>query len=211
MNMGLLIFDWSGVISDDRKPVYEANMRILREYGRPTYSFEDWLQITAMTAAEFLLSCGVQGEDEELFALYKKYLDETIEDGIVPEVYPDVHDTLKHVRGMGKGIAVLSSHPADNLRREAEHYNLMPFLDSIHGNSSDKASGLIEVCREFEISPQMSLYVGDTVHDIRAAKKAGVNPMGVCTGYHERERLEKEISNPDFLLENLSDLKEIIN
>lgn len=25
----LMVFDWSGVVSDDRPPVYEANMRVV--------------------------------------------------------------------------------------------------------------------------------------------------------------------------------------
>jgi phosphoglycolate phosphatase-like HAD superfamily hydrolase len=48
-------------------------------------------------------------------------------------------------------------------------------------------------------------YIGDTVYDIRSSKKAGTCSGAVCTGYHTRERLEKE--NPDLLLENLSELK----
>ncbi len=208
MNIGLLVFDWSGVISDDRRPVYKANMRILREYGKPVLSFEEWLQRSRMTAVEFLADNGVHGEDEELFALYKRYYDDAIRSGIVPEVYPDVHDALQHLMETGKKLAVLSSHPADNLRKEAQHYNLMPFLNSICGSSKEKSSGLIEVCKELGMDPQISLYLGDTVYDIRAAKQAGINSAGVCTGYHAKERLEEE--RPDFLLENLSELKKII-
>ena len=38
--MNLFIFDWSGVISDDRKPVYEANTRLLRERGLKILTFD---------------------------------------------------------------------------------------------------------------------------------------------------------------------------
>src|SRR3989344_4207780 len=75
-DIGLLVFDWSGVISDDRMPVYEANMRILEDYGKPTISFEEWLPRTTMTPVEFLKNHGVFGDDKKMFALYKKYFDE---------------------------------------------------------------------------------------------------------------------------------------
>jgi len=207
MKIKLLIFDWSGVISDDRRPVYEANMRILRDHNKPTMAFEEWLPRTTMTPIKFLASCGVNGNPDELFALYKKYYDEAVKSGIVPKIYPDVHNVLQNLKKMGKKLAVLSSHPADNLSKEAEDYNLRSFLDLISGNSKNKVRGLLAICEQLGEKPEFTLYVGDMIYDIRAAKEAGVHPIGICTGYHTRERLENE--KPEFLLENLSELKKI--
>ena len=43
MTIQLVIFDWSGPISDDRRPVYEADMAILRKYRKPAAPFEEWV------------------------------------------------------------------------------------------------------------------------------------------------------------------------
>lgn len=208
MKIDLVIFDWSGVISDDRRPVYAANVQVLRDYKKPRMSFEEWLPRTTMTPVEFFANHGVHGDSKKLYALYKKYYSEAVESGMVPKVYPDARDVFQYLRKGGKQIAVLGSHPIDNLKREAKDYALASFLSSIHGSARDKIEGLHTVCRELETVPEGASYVGDTIYDIRAAKKAGLHSVGVCTGYHTKERLEKE--EPEFLLECLSDLKEIL-
>ena len=98
MEIELLAFDWSGVVSDDRRPVYEANMKILKQYGKPIMTFEEWLPRTTMTPIEFLANHGIHGEPQYLFALYKKYLDDALASGIVPTVYPDAHDVFQHLQ-----------------------------------------------------------------------------------------------------------------
>ena len=70
----LLTFDWSGVISDDRPPVYEANMRMLEMYGKQRMSFEQWLPQTTMTPIEFMANQGVNGNPDSVFGLYRKAL-----------------------------------------------------------------------------------------------------------------------------------------
>jgi beta-phosphoglucomutase-like phosphatase (HAD superfamily) len=40
MPIKLYIFDWSGTLSDDRRPVYEANMRVLVAYGKQRMTFQ---------------------------------------------------------------------------------------------------------------------------------------------------------------------------
>ena len=62
MEPRLFVFDWSGTISDDRKPVYTANMRLLQGHGKPTMTFEEWLPRTRMTPGEFLADHGIYGD-----------------------------------------------------------------------------------------------------------------------------------------------------
>lgn len=208
MKIELAIFDWSGVISDDRRPVYKASMRVLRDYKKQIMSFEEWLPRTTMTPAEFFANHGVYDDPEELYALYKKYYGEAVESGIVPEVYPDACDVFQHLKKSGRDAAVLSSHPTENLEREAEDYGVALFLSLICDSAQDKIEGLRAVCRQLTMNPTSALYVGDTIYDIRAAKGAGLHSVGICTGYHVKERLEGE--EPEFLLECLADLKEIL-
>ena len=57
-------------------------------------------------------------------------------------------------------------------------------------------------------TPSNAIYLGDTIYDIRAAKKAGVHSVGVATGYHVRERLVNE--NPDFVVDSLTEFQSTI-
>lgn len=203
-----VIFDWSGVISDDRRTVYEANMRILADYGKPCLTYEQWLISTAANAVDFLQGQGVAEKAEKLTELYERYLNEVECRGIKPVMYHDAPDVLKYVRRRGKRAAVLSSHPAENLQNEAEDYGLLCYFDLLEGGSRNKAHDIVTICRRFCIAPSSVIYVGDMAYDIRSAKKAGVGAGGVTTGYHSRDRLLAE--DPDYLFDSLLELKSII-
>jgi phosphoglycolate phosphatase-like HAD superfamily hydrolase len=200
----VFVIDWSGVISDDRSPVFEANMELLKHYGKPTMTFEEWLPRTTMTPVEFVRNSGVHASSDEIWNLYKDFFDNEIASGNVPTVYPDAKNVLRYLQERDKLVVVLSSHPEDNLRKEAEDYEVLNLLDFIVANSKGKAQDLKSIYTRFKKDPKSVMYVGDTIFDIRAAKEVGVISAGVCTGYHTRERLEKE--NPRIILETLSDI-----
>lgn len=175
MEIKVFSTDWSGTFSDDRQPVYKANMGLLRHYGKPTMSFEAWLAASKLTAAEFLLSQGVSADPSEFPPLYKRYLNEEIAAGNVPRVYLGAAQALGHLKGKGVGLVVLSSHPVENLIREIREYGLEEFFPDggVMGDSKDKAEGLRKIGRRFGVEQQQILHLGDTVFDIQAAKKAG--------------------------------------
>jgi phosphoglycolate phosphatase len=204
----LISFDWSGVLSDDREPIYEANMRILEEYGKERIPFDTWLRETTLTPIGFLRNHGVHAEPNELFSSYIKHFNEVIESGITPTVYPNANKTLKYLQQKGYILVVLSSHPRQNLLKELKEYSLLEFFTDIFGESKDKTIGLKQIAEKFQLQPIEILHIGDMVYDIRAAKKAGTKSAGICTGYHSKERLKAE--NPDYLFNSLDEVMNVL-
>ncbi len=209
MNIKLVVFDWSGVISDDRKPVYAAANSMLKEHNKQLFSsFEEFFANATMTPVEYYVRQGISDDPKVIFEMYKKHYSNAIKSGITPKMYPDVRDVLHNLKNNGKKLAVLSSHPTESLKSEANKFGVEIFFDLISGNSENKVDGLETICIKLSVDPKDALYVGDMIYDVRAAKHAGIFAGGICTGYHTKEMLMKE--EPDFLLENLSELKNII-
>jgi len=204
MKVKIVVTDWSGVISDDRKPVYTANMRLLDDYGKPKMSFEEWLPRTRMTPQELLGDCGINDDPDKIFRQYTKYLEEAKKLGIVPILYPNVKETLEYLQDNNKSVVVISSHPEESLRREAMEYGIANLISLIVGNSRGKVEELREVCRNFNLAPREIVYIGDTIYDMRAAREVGVCSAAVCDGYHTREKLELE--NPDIVMGKFGEL-----
>jgi len=56
--------------------------------------------------------------------------------------------------------------------------------------------------------PEETICVGDMTHDIDMSRKAGIKIVAVSYGYQSKEKLLEK--NPDFLIEDLRELKNII-
>ncbi len=207
MAIDVFAFDWSGVISDDRKPVYHANMRMLADYGKTAIPFAKWLRMTQRTIVEFMESNGVVDSPERFSALYQKYFTEFSQNGMRPFSYPEAGEVLESLKNLGKTLTVLSYHPAPNLETELERYGLASLFAIVHGGVRDKTAELEGLYKSLDVDPHDVIYTGDMVFDIRAAKAAGVRSAGVCTGYHTRAMLAKE--EPTYLFRNLAGLKVI--
>lgn len=184
-----IIFDWSGTISDDRIPVYEANRRLLLKFNRPILPFEKFIEEALVSFEDFAKTLGLT--QEGLFQHYEKHYHEVIEEGIQPTPYPDTKYTLEFLTKINTNLMVLSSHPQSALEREAESYGIRECFNSLHGSSKNKAQDLIGVCNTHNFQHKI-LYVGDMTHDIKAAKQANIDSAAVCTGYHSRKKLEAE-------------------
>ena len=204
-----IVSDWSGVISDDARPVYEANLRLLNDHGRRGITFEEWRRLSGATPSGFLENCGIKADPDKTYDDYKRYFSEIVASGEKPNIFPGVRETLEELKKRGKRLIVLSSHPEENLAQEMQGYGIESFFELTVGSAIDKVSGLRGICNRLLFGKRYTLYVGDTIYDVRAAKEAEVLSAAVCNGYHDRERLNAE--NPDFLLENFSGLLEVVN
>lgn len=205
-DFAIVIFDWSGVISDDRLPVYESNMILLKNYGKSPITFEEWLPKTTLSVRDFGPVYGITVDPEKIAEEYRQVFNQTRERGTHPSVYLGAKDVLENLYKSGKQMVVVSSHPEENLFGEAEEYGLKKYFSLMVGNSKNKTEVILEVCKKLGIvpSPKSVAYIGDTIYDIRAAKGAGVYSIGISNGYHTKERLTNE--NPDKVIESLAEL-----
>ncbi len=214
MDTELVVFDWSGTVIDDRRLVYETITRLLKTQNVEIMSFDEWLSFVSTSVfsgvlSEYLFTAyNIKYDDEKLRDLYRENLNKVIADGINSILYPDTLDVFKYICDKGKKIAVVSFQPEDHILKEANENGLAQFIVKIVGSAFDKSANLTRLCEELDVRPNKTLFVGDMVGDVQAAKEAGVIPVAVTTGYHSKNLLSDE--KPTYLLSSLSDLKTII-
>lgn len=201
MKIDNYIFDWSGTLSDDRMPVYEANLRMFSDFGLPKLTFKKWLPITTGTVFDYFQQNGVKEKPEKIYSVYRKYYQEVNEEGLLPTVYPEAQNILGNLKKLNKKILVISSHPEEKLLAEAKKFKLANFFDAIIGNVTDKPATIQSEVVKSNFDPQKTIYIGDTVYDIRSAKKAGVISGAIGHGYHSSKILLKE--KPDYFFPDL--------
>ncbi len=71
-------------------------------------------------------------------------------------------------------------------------------------NKKPNPEGLLLISKKLGVKPRQILYVGDSAHDIIAAKNAGCKSAAVLTGMGLRYALAAE--SPDFIFNNLKEL-----
>lgn len=207
MPIKLCVFDWSGTISDDRLPVYEANRKLCEHYGVVLLPYDEWLRATTMTPREYFASAGVTDDQETLFRIYKQYYIDVINSGIIPTVYADADPLLTQL-AQDKTLAVVSSHPVESLQHEADLFGLRHLFKAFVGESTNKTHDLMALLEELGYDTKEAIYVGDMIYDIRSAKAAGITSIAVTTGYHPKAMLEAE--HPDHIIDNLTQLRKLI-
>ncbi len=198
-----IIFDWSGVISDDRPPVYEANMILLEKYGKKRITFKEWLPNTKLSVVEYMQSHNINVDPSIIFKEYKKAFDKVRKSGIHPHLYSDAAGVIKKLSHNGTRLFVINTHPAQNLEQEAREYGIYKYFENFIGTIRDKAETIAIILEKIE-KPKEVFYVGDTIYDIQAAKKAKIKSVAITNGYHIRKRLLEE--KPDIIVDSLTEL-----
>ncbi len=199
-----VIFDWSGVISDDRRPVHAADGIVLEKYGIKNLPFDAWLADTKASAPEYFAYRGIKGDVEVLIKEYETALGIVRERGVHPVLYPDAVATVKALSESGKKMFVVSKHPESHLHREAREYGIAEHFVEILGDLPEKTLAIENILVSHDFTPSSVVYVGDMTYDIQAGRSAGVVCAAVSTGYQVRALLAVE--KPDIFLESLSEL-----
>lgn len=93
--------------------------------------------------------------------------------------------------------------------RILDHFRLTQFFHGIYGSKldgrlSDKAALVAHILKTEGLDPQLTLMVGDRLHDIIGGKKNGVATAAVTYGYGSRNEIEEV--EPDFIFHSPSDL-----
>lgn len=114
----------------------------------------------------------------------------------ISELLEGAELVLKGVRELGLKVGLLTNNGRLATSIVLEKHGIARYFDVIITRDESKAlkpdpTGLHLVLSTLNVSPEETIFVGDSVIDARAAKEAGVLFFGVETGIHDRDDLEK--------------------
>jgi phosphoglycolate phosphatase-like HAD superfamily hydrolase len=198
-----IIFDWSGTISDDIRQVYETTMDIFDYYKIEKIPFECFKETIELPYQHFLKKFVPNIDTNEAYALFRKFFDKKDK----PKPFPDAEEALAYLQSRGIRMVALSAHHL--VKQQAkEYFPHKNFFMRIYDDVEDKKKVIASILEDLNFKPEESLLVGDMVHDIETGRKAVIKTAAVLRGYHSRIKLER--ANPDFILNDLSELKNLI-
>ena len=194
MKYRLLVFDWDGTIIDSASTIAACIQDASRELG---------LAVPDAERASHVIGLGLQdamriavpglpaARYPEFVASYRSHF-QTRKDSM--QLFDGMRALLE---GLARKhlLAIATGKSRRGLDRDLEFHGLRPLFVASRcadeTNPKPHPAMLLELMEELDISKKQILMVGDTTHDLEMARSAGTASIGVCTGSHGREELER--------------------
>lgn len=152
----------------------------------------------------------VEAKAEELLTTYRQFNLQWHDEMCQP--FAGVSELLRELRARDYRLGVVSSKLRAGVERGLRLFALEEFFAVLIGaedvtNHKPHPEPLLSALAQLDALPAQALYVGDSTHDIIAARQAQVAVAAACWGPFPRQELEQ--LQPDYLLETPGDLLSI--
>jgi phosphoglycolate phosphatase len=208
----LLIFDLDGTLIDSQESIIAAIHGLQKKFGLEHTPSE---KITSLigVSSEYLVSgaTGIPVESAEFADYHAAFRDLFWRETFVStRLYPHTRMILDHFKN--KSIALVTNRKKESARKTLEHFGIASYFNHIAGSdeiqcSKPAACPINRVRALFKADSARSLIVGDMDIDIFTGKNAGILTCAVRNGIGSLESILA--ADPDFLINDLSQLKEI--
>lgn len=210
-----VLFDLDGTLTDPGEGITNSVAYALRHYGIPVSNRESLYPFIGPPLDESFQKYFDMSESQALEAVevYREYFSTR---GLFENlVYDGIEALLSDLKQAGKKLMVATSKPEVFSVQILEHFGLAKYFDVISGallhppKGYGKADVIAEALKRGNISNfDGVVMVGDRLHDVEGAHKVGVPAIGVLYGYGDRE--EHESSGADYIVESVSQLRELL-
>jgi phosphoglycolate phosphatase-like HAD superfamily hydrolase len=141
---------------------------------------------------------------EKEFELYSKYIHEVGD----PQLYSNSLELIQFLYDHEWKLFVVSSDPFSKLLPEIEKSGFAHCIQKVIGEVHEKAESISSLISEFQLDKNQTYYVWDTTGDVEAGKIAGTKTIWISWGFQHKTILEQ--SNPDFLIDDIIEIKNIV-
>jgi len=230
LNTRAILFDLDGTLIDSTDLVlqcfrhswesvvgfYHSREALLQTFGTPLRAAMHRLLSTSQDASEGMHSQAREVSADylidQLLASYRAF--NSANHDKLARPFEGISDVLKELRRRGYLIGVVTSKGRDLALRGLRLCALEGLIDSaifledteVHKPSPEP---ILAALKNLSRPCETAAYVGDSPHDIAAARAAGVLSVAALWGPASRIELERE--NPDLIAESIGDLLEIFD
>jgi phosphoglycolate phosphatase len=208
LNFDLIAFDWDGTLFDSTKIIVRCIQAAVRDVGGTVPTDEAAGYVIGLGLMQALAHAAPDVPPEkypELGARYRHHYighqnDISLFDGVLP--------LLAALRARGHLLTVATGKSRHGLDEALQAVELKGRFDG--SRTADETAGkphprmLHELMDEFGVSPERTLMIGDTTHDLQMALNAGCASVGVSYGAHESAAFEA--LQPRFVAHSVADL-----
>src|SRR5919112_4135178 len=213
MRLDTALFDLDGTLIDSIRLILDSYHHTLTQHNLPARTDEDWLRgVGTPLAVQFSDWRETPEVLEAMIATYREY--NLKHHDTMVTVYPGVLEALREIKAAGIQTGLVTSKNRQGAIRGLKLVGLEALMDVLvcadevanpkpHPAPVEKAVALLGA------NPSVTVYIGDSVHDMHSGKAAGVLTAAALWGPFQRSHLEQ--AHPDYWLETPYDLVELID
>lgn len=207
-----VLFDLDGTLIDSVRLILDSYHHTLAAHGLPPRTDEDWLRGVGTPLTVQFAEWGHDPDTlERLIATYREY-NLAHHDRMVT-VYPGVVAAVEAIRAAGLRTGLVTSKNRRGALRGLSVARLEGMMDVLvcadevtrpkpDPEPVEKAMALLGA------TPETTVYVGDSIHDMISGRAAGVRTAAALWGPFSRSHLEDAV--PDYWLDHPGELVELI-
>jgi phosphoglycolate phosphatase len=190
----LIVFDWDGTLMDSTGAIVASVQAAARDLGIEPPSDERASHIIGLGLIDALRHALPDLPAERYQDVALRYRQHYMARDHDLMLFKGAAELVGELAEAGYTLAVATGKTRKGLDRAFQVCGLGPRFhasrcaDECH--SKPHPQMLEELMAEFGVTPEMTLMIGDTTHDLQMARNAGVAALGVAYGAHPREALE---------------------
>lgn len=208
----LLMFDFDGTLTDSIPAAVNAIQSMIKELKLP-YKSKEEINSHVGYGEIPLVEGSIGSSDPDLIhSALETYFRIYESEGLKKITqYPNVKEFLEFFKNKKK--VIISNKKHDFIGRILENLNLIKYFNEYMGGDiapclKPDPCALVQIMNKYSVPKERALYIGDMTIDVETGKNAGVLTCALTYGFDPKEKLAA--AKPDFLIDNLLELKEII-
>lgn len=209
----LLIFDWDGTLVDSIDWIVHCVQAAAEEYGcaiPPSQAAKDIIGLSIQEAMNTLFPDVDSAMQKKMVSHYSQMF--FSKQTTAKDLFDGVEDMLYQLKQAGYQLAVATGKSRAGLDKVLQGTGIGELfcITRCADETASKPHPLMleQIMQHTGISPERTLMIGDSIHDLQMAQNAQISAIGVTCGAHSAEILQQY--QPLFCLEQTTELLELI-
>ena len=199
----VFIFDFDGTIADTLRTGVDIYNKIAEEKGFGKVNEENVEKLRDMSVREVAKELGISLLQIPRVAV--RIRSELKREISRLNMFSGMREMLGELKKRGAILGILSSNSEENVRAFLSHHDIEMF-DYVESESNifGKGGALKHLMKKHHLDPSGTMFIGDEVRDVEAARENGVKSVAVTWGANSKKALKA--AKPDFVIDKPKEL-----
>lgn len=210
----LAIFDFDGTLVDSAPGIVDVMEQVVGEYELDAHILDQWRNLIGVplpNQMEVIFPSHGPDFHLEVADRYRAIYDAQAV-AICP-LFPGLVNMLDRLNDCGIDITIATSKRRHLVEEVLQFHNLSGYFKLIVGaqdvtHHKPHPESVTYTMTKLSGKPEETVVIGDSIYDLDMARNAGVDAIGVTTGIHTRELLER--CQPRHVVDGLDEVLPII-